>query len=507
MDYACQKQTVTMTCPVMDLREEYAFSGDFVLPEYCPDVAVVLKCIITPYIVNRQWNADQLLLDGNVAVRVLYLDEERQCVRQAEFSQPISCTLRAENVPESAMVQVEVTPEYANCRATSPRRVEVRGAFLIHATARTADNVELLAADQEDGLYLQITQVPVTVPKAWSERMVAVNEVLDFDSELPEAEQLLGGDCQAAVQECKLLTGKAIVKGQLHVHQLYTDDFVKGSTYTLDFTLPFSQILDLDGVDENDLCTAEVTVLSDTQRTALNPAGQNAAMEVSAKLLVQVQAYAPATAEVVLDAYHTGYPAALDTRELPVCVLTGVQRQNAVVQKSLELPGGDLQEIMDVWVQPVPLPSRCEEGKAQLAGRLLISMLVRDAGGSVAYYERPEEFQLEYPAEGDSVQPRFSVMGVQYTVTDNRLDLRVSLAVGMTQWERSSVRPVTAITLQTDRPYPEDRAALKLYFAQPGEKVFAIARQCHSSPAAIRAENDLRDDTVPGKMVLLVPVP
>ena len=119
MDGLLRRQTVTVSRSVLDAREEYLFSGDYVLPEYCPDVAVVLKCRITPRVQNRRISGEQLQLDGTAAVQVLYLDEERQCVREAEFSQPLSCTLRAEGIGESALVRVSMTPEYVNCRATS----------------------------------------------------------------------------------------------------------------------------------------------------------------------------------------------------------------------------------------------------------------------------------------------------------------------------------------------------------------------------------------------------
>lgn len=507
MEQICRKQTVAVSRPVMDVQEEYTLSGDFVLPEYCPDVAVVLKCLITPYIVSRQWSGDQLMLSGTATVRVLYLDEERQCVREAEFSQPVSCTMHADGQPENAMVQITLTPEYANCRATSPRRLEVSGAFLIHASAETAGELELLSACQDDSLYTKTATVRTTAPKTCAERILAINELLDFDSNLPEAEQLLGGECQPSVQECKLLSGKAIVKGQLHIHQLYTDDSRKGSTYVLEYDLPFSQILDVEDVQEGELCTAQVTLLSDTQRLALNSTGQNAALEFTAKLLVQVQVYIEGSAELVTDAFCCRCPAALETQDLQLRALTDVQRQTATVEKDLELPGTDTQEILDIWAQPMALPGRCENGKAILEGRLLICLLVRDADGAVAYYERPEEFRLEYPAQGDTVQPTYTVTGVRYTVAGGHLQLRVQLQMTLTQWEQCCLSVVRDIALQEEQAYPADRAALKLYYAQPGERVFDIARQCHASPASIKAENELREDTLPGKTVLLIPMP
>ncbi len=506
MDNACQKQTVMLSRPVMDIHEEYVLSGDFVLPEYCPDVAVVLKCVLTPYISGRQWNGDQLMLEGTAALRILYLDEERQCVREAEFSQPISCALRGEGNPQGTMVQTELVPAYANCRATSPRRLEVHAAFMIHARGMQAEEQELVSATQEQGVYMQTMPICTTAPKAWAERMTVVNEVLDFDSTLPEAEQLLGGYCEATVQECKLLSGKAIVKGHVFVHQLYTDDSARGSTHVLEYTLPFSQILDVDGVNEGDLATAAVTLLSDTQRTAIGSTGQNTAIEVTVKLLIQVQVHGTTECMLVTDAYHGRFPMELHRRPIPLQCLMGIQRQNAMVQKNMELPSTDMKEILDLWVQPVASPTVCQDGKAQLSGRLLISMLVRLADDSIAYYERPEEFQLEYPIQGDAVDACYRVMGVQYTATDSHLELRVQLAIGMDMWSRQTVEAVDTMTLQEDCAYPAENAAVKLYFAQPGERVWDIARECHASPTALREENDLREDIIQKKTALLIPM-
>ena len=506
MDSLMQKKPVPVSRSVMDAREEYVLSGDFVLPEYCPDVAVVLKCVISPRIQSRQWNGGQLTLDGVAVVRVLYLDEERRCVRAAEFSQPLSCTLQGGGQPDRAPVQVTLTPEYANCRATSPRRLEVRGAFQIHACAESMGEEELLEATEGDGMYTRQTQVTVCAPQATAEKLLSVNEVLDFDDGSPEAEQLLWGDCTAAVLECKLLTGKAIVKGQLHIHSLYTDDSVNGTVYPLHFTVPFSQILDLDGAEEGMPCIACVSVLSDTLRIAPNIDGKNAALEVAAKLLVQCRLYSATTVPLVLDAYRTDCPVELETRELALTDLVGVRYDTAAVQRSVELPADDLTEILDVWVQPLGLSGSCADGTATLSGKMTVSMLVRDRDGTVAYYERPEEYRLEYPAQGTAVQADQAVLGTDYSVVSGKLELRVTLAVTMTERERQEYRVVQQLTPQTERAYPAETAAIKIYYADPGETVWDIARECHTSPEGICRENGVADGALAERTMLIVPV-
>ncbi len=507
MDNLMQKRTVPVTRSVMDAQEEYVLSGDFVLPEYCPDVAVVLKCAISPRIQSRQWNGGQLTLDGTAVVRVLYLDEERRCVRAAEFSQPLSCTLQGGGQPEGVPVQVTLTPEYANCRATGPRRLEVRGAFRIHAVAESTGEEELMETAEGDGqLFTRQTQTTVCFPRASAEKLLTVQEVLDFDVGLPEAEQLLWGDCTAAVQECKLLTGKAIVKGQLHIHCLYTENATEGTVYPLHFTVPFSQILDLDGGEEGMPCVADVSVLSDTMRIVPNIDGKNTALEVMAKLLVQCRLYAAETVSLVLDAYRTDCPVEPETRELALPNITGVHYDTATVQRSMELPVDDLTEILDVWVQPLGLSGACANGTAVLSGKMTVSMLVRDRDGAVAYYERPEELRLEYPAQGTSAQADCTVLGTEYSVVSGKLELRVPLAVTVVERQRQEYRVVQQLHTQTDRAYPSETAAIKVYYAEPGESVWDIARECHTSPAGICQENGVTEEPLAKRTVLIVPM-
>ncbi len=506
MDSRLQKQTVAAMAPLFPQNEELVISSDFVLPEYCPDVAVVLKCIVAPRIQNRQWSSGQLLLDGVTVIRVLYLDEERRCVRSAEFSEPFSVSMRASQATQNPVVCVDILQEYVNCRATSPRRLEVRGAFSVCAAAYTTKPTEIVEAGDSDGFCMRTAQCSCCVPHTAAERVVAINEVLDFPSDLPCAEMLLGGDCYACVQECKVLTGKVIVKGQVYIHQMYTDDTAAGDAYTLHYTLPFSQILDVEDATDGTLCTAEVSILSDIERCCLNAAGQNAAMEVALKLLVQVQTYRCQTVEAVEDVYHRRYLTDAQTQELALRTLVGVQRQQMTVQRSPELPAADLRQIVDVWVQAPPLIGRCEENTVCLDGRMLVCMLVKDADGMVSYYERPEDVHFELDACCDAVAARATVCGVNYTTGESQLDLRVSLAVSAELWRHADCRAVSDVTVHEDEAYPTERASLRLYYAQAGERVWDIARRCHTSPQGICRENGLNTDVLTEKQVLLVPV-
>lgn len=506
MDTLHKKQTVTISRRVLSDTQECAYSADYMLPEYCPDVAVVLKCVATPRVHSRRWSGEQLQVEGVVALRVLYLDEERRCLRVAELSQPFSCTVRVDMPCDGMPAAVELTPKFVNCRAVSPRRLEIRGAFLVQAAACGTAALEMPAFSDDPQLFVRCEEMPLTALHATAEKQLTVTESVDLPHDLPPAEMLLGGDCRAVVRECRLLAGKAIVKGEVCCHYLYTDDTAQGGVYTLDFSLPYSQILDVDGAEEGVPHEAWVSVVADTAHPSVGPDGRNTVLEVGVKLLVQVCLYEPCSLPLVLDAYHSRYPVTLKTGDLSLMAPLGCSRQTAAVTLQVPLPAELPQELADVWVQAYPPVCRCHEGTVTLAGRLPVGLLVRDGDGMLSWLERTEDYSLEYPCIGNEAQGDVQILETRYRVVDGKLELHLTLAVTVYPDRRLMCRPVCEAALQTENPYPADRAAVKLYYAEAGESLWEIGRSCHASASAIAAENGLQADRLEQAGVLVIPL-
>ena len=95
MDLSVMSKRISSTQTLFDDFEEHPVDCDFVLPDYLPDIAAVLKCTMRPMIQTKQMSGDRVMADGTVCMRILYLDEARKCIRTCEFSQPFPLPLRS----------------------------------------------------------------------------------------------------------------------------------------------------------------------------------------------------------------------------------------------------------------------------------------------------------------------------------------------------------------------------------------------------------------------------
>ena len=69
---------VGLTQTVFDDVEERPVDGDFVLPDYLPEITAILKCRMRPVVQSHQISGDRVIADGTVYLQLLYLDEERR---------------------------------------------------------------------------------------------------------------------------------------------------------------------------------------------------------------------------------------------------------------------------------------------------------------------------------------------------------------------------------------------------------------------------------------------
>ena len=506
MDALVNKRSVQLPKRVLDRKEECGISGEYTLPEYCPDIAVVLKCFASPHIQNRQWSGDQLLVDGSADIRVLYLDEDRRCVRSLEFSQPFSCSVRGSGVMDVSAAKLQLSTKYLTCRAVSPRRVEVRGAVVVSAVAECTVSADILEPLNVDGFYVRSESVPLTLPGNMCEKVMSINESLEFDHSLPPAEMLLGGDCKAVIKECKILAGKVIIKGTVHIQQLYTDRWDGGDTYKLSYAIPFSQIVDVQDAREGLSCQSSVQVLSDTERCGVGPDGENSVLEVVVKLLLQVQVYHPCEVPLMLDAFHCRFPVEAKMEEMRVHAFVDQRYEDTNSSTLLSLPAGQWADVMDVWVQPQDAQDECIDGAIIRRGRLLIGCIVRDIDGEISCYESVEEYTLESPVNTNHATMHPSVTDVKCHIRDGKVEVLIHWNVCITEMRLERRDVLSSLRLIEDAPYPKSKANMLLYYAGGGESLWDIGRSCHTAPQEIAHENNLSGDQIEEACVLIVPI-
>lgn len=488
---------------VCDERDERPIDGEFTLPDYCPEVAAVLKCLVEPMIQTRQIAGDRVTAEGVVLIRVLYLDEERTQVYACDFSQPFSSTFALKKaVGPTPSCDMTARTEYVNCRATGPRRLDIHGAFSLRLRMLCAGTETLLSPPEDGGLCVRTQTVTATVPAAAAEKSFTVSEVLDIGGRAPVAALLRTG-CAVQTEPPTRLPGKLVLKGLLTMDNVYRTE--TGDIETVTHEIPFDQLLDIEGLKEDMLCDVRPSVSAREVRVTPNQAGANTLLSVTVKLNVGVTAYAAGEASVVTDAFSVRYPVRAEKKPLAFTALREIDTARHTVREQVELPE-DVERVLDVWVDaPTAAQSRDENGTA-VCGQLNMCMLARDRAGQIGYYERTADYRLPVADADGERECRVMPLHTDYAPGAGMLSVTVTLSLTCLRQTTETPECVTALSADENEAYPPRKAALKLYYADAGESVWDIAKACRAPAAAIGGENGLTGETVPEKRLLLIPL-
>ncbi len=491
----CENGTIAAECTV---------DADCLLLDYCPDIAAVLKCTMTPAVLARRWSGDKLLVEGQAAVRVLYLDEGRKCVRTFECVQPFSCTLQGDE-GSNTLPYVTVKVNYLNCRAVSPRRMDVHGTLTASCKNDKKRTVELLSAIEGDAVYSKKDAVSYSVTVGSAEKNFSVSEMADLGVSKPPAECIIKTTCTPVVDSVKLMTDKAIVKGKVVLDTLYTASVSEGTTACATHEFPFGQILDMEGVTETNNGVAHIDVLTCEVQIVPDQNGNATLLAVNIKLCLRLDATCEQEVAFVADAYAGNYPCHTEVTQFSAEKLLFSRQDSTSLKEVLDLPSDTVAEIVDLWCEVVSLATRTEQQHAYVDGRLQISMLAKDREGCISYYEHMGDFVLQFADVCDRLTAEVCITDTEFAVVGGKIEIRLELCSVRCGYAGKQCKALCGFEPAAE-PYEDEKAALRICRAKRGDSVWEIAKTYHTAVDAVLEENAITGDCLSEDMLLLIPL-
>lgn len=510
MDYALSKKTLSVSETVFEGCLEQPIDLDFSLPDYCPDIQRILKCRVYPKIYTRNISGDRLEVEGAAEVKIMYLDAVKKSVRCSEQTIPFSCSFTMKTTPQNAIVKTMVKPEYLNCRALSPRRLDIHGAFSICASVMCKTEREFADAITGDDIQCKTRSIPLSSLAGFGQQQFTATDEIMLGGGKPPVESILRTDVQVVTTDCKAIANKLMLKGDIGIKMLYLADLDTGATEVLDYVVPFSEIVDVDGVDDGCICDVNVEVLTYDIRSKGDMMDKTPSIDIEVKLAATAVAYTTEEVTVITDAYSTMYDLNMVFSQTMLSNVKKQFKETCISKSTVETGSDEISRIIDLWNEPCTITVTEEENQLIASGKVNICILALNSEEIPFYAERVVDFTHPL-GEGSltemTVQSMAQVTSISYRLNGaNTLDLRSEIRMEISMFKKKSLRTVTEVTADEEHVRQRDtKAALTLYYAGHGESVWNIAREYSVSCDAVMAENELTDDKVLQGRMLLIP--
>lgn len=512
MDYKLNRETLTMNEIIFDGCQEQPVDLDFNLPDYCPDIQRILKCQVYPCVTNKNVLGERLELEGHATVKVLYLDSGGFSVRCCESTNPFSASITLKQPTDNAMVYTKTRVEYINCRATSPRRLDIHGAFSVCAKVLNCANNEIVSDIAGDKIQQQKSSISASRVAGYCQQQFTVGEVLEISEGKPAAETIVRTSAAANVQDFKIVANKLIVKGEIILKLLYSSSMDEAALEAMEYAVPYSQMLDCDGISEDCTCSIKVNVVSHNIQIKSDSSGENMLFEAEFKLFANVIAYQDTKITVVKDAYSTEYELDIDYQQQTIDQLQELISDTCVQKYTFDFDDTGISKVIDIWNEVSTVNAEEADGKIQYSGKINICVLALNEENTPFYFERMVDFTCahDWSKMPDNVHcdADVSVDDLSYRIVNNsEIELKAELKLSACVYSQDSSKIISNVTADETKPKVKDSsAALTIYYADAGESLWNIARTYCTSVSAIQAENELTEERIENRGMLLIPM-
>lgn len=511
MSFKVNREIISSDEVIYDGFQEQAVEFDCILPDYYPNIFKVLKCIVTPCIVSKNISENRINYELVVKANILYQSENSNVVNCIEQKMVFSKSVDAGEELSDAEIRLIPVVDYVNCRAVNQRRLDIRGAISIKISVTGERMQEVISDSYGMNIQLKKEDVSVVGKKLVKEKHISVSEDIDTGYGKPTIKSIIRSDCIVSSVDRKIIANKVIVNGEVRSCLLYCSTEENGNSLEkMEFTLPFSQIMDVEGIDESYDCTVYANILGCELSPKENTEGETKTISAQIDICLAVTAVRKNNIRIVSDAYSTTHPC--DCIKSECCVRTSPERCCEIhIEKIIvKTEDNDISSVCDAWSRVKNSSVIVDVGNESitLAIKLSNCVIACDSGGKTVVLDNEHTLEHKFSCKGindkTTVISDIDIVSVAYNIDDSgNIELKCEVRICVNIRKVYRFNAVTDITIDDTCEKKQEDYALKMYFADEGETLWDIAKKYSTSIEAIMEENDCSENC--GK-ILLIPI-
>ena len=491
MDVNFQNREVSCLSPALREIQNSEQTQEIKLTEGMPDVGRIISAWGQPILRGKEWGTDTLNYTGGMMVWVLYAPEDGSPERCVEGWIPFQLRWDIpEELPEG-QIRLRLLPRLVDARSVSPRKILVRAGMAVSAEAFVPTHIPVPELEgAPDGVELLRRTYPVRLMKEAGEKSFVMDEELAMPDNLPRPEQIIYYCVEPKVSDRKVLSEKVVFRGNANLHTLYRGE--DAQLHSWDFDLPFSQYAELSG-EYGPEALADFALCPTSMELELDDEGR---LRFKCGVAAQYGITDREQLSVVEDAYSPNRDLTIQTQTLELPAILENRRETAYAQGNLSVnTAADLRFLPDF-----PKQKYRDSGVAlELPG--VFQSLFYGEDGSLGAATVRWEGSLSLSADENTL---LTAVPAPASVQASAGSVKAELPLELASAAKQQLPVVTGLTLGEERRPDPSRPCLILRRVG-SESLWQLAKEAHSTTAAIREANGLQNEPAPGQL-LLIPV-
>lgn len=507
MDFSLSKCNISNIASVCDSNISQNIDSDIALPEYIDDIETVLSCTLTGEIESSNFNDGRVTVEGIGLIRLIYTSKSGT-LHCFETAVPFSRFAETPNITPEDCLGVSAQTQYVNCRLVNPRRFDVHGNIVLRINASRIINHEIVSSALGAALQTKTQSFEISNACCVNEKSFTLNEMLEISPDLPPIAQIISITASPDIADTKLISQKALVKGDMTVNLVYLADEKESRVCKTEFILPISQVTETPGSDEGCRCITKATVNAVSCEIRADSDGATRLVDITVNARARISVYKDEEINAVTDVYSTEYETECEIKKLETRHIREQFTDTCLCRNSFSSPGKEIKEIVAIMTRDLTCEAACRDNRLIISGTVRAGLIVEYRDGEIGFIEKQldYEYSREETCENVICDKSVRVNASSFFLTSpTNADVRVEIEIEACIFETHYITPVVGISVKEDCIKKPCRTALTLYYPSENESVWNIAKRYNTTVSAIIDENQLADGVIESGRMLLIP--
>ena len=490
--------------------------GDIIAPDSKPDVSEVLCCHGKVRMKDVRVGDDRINLSGDLDLIILYSSEKGEdAIYAMKSSLPIEDILYMDGLEKDMQVKLDTTLEHLDCQVINDRKLGIKAVIGLTASAQRNHKVNVVVPTEGNGMAFLEDKLRMEEVVVEKKEGFTVKEEVTLPQTVPAVGEILNCDFNLSDQEVRPMDGKVMIRSNLTVDVLYTDDQGTGTVHTWNEKIPFNGYLEADGITPKSTVEVDLTIDEASVKTCLDDDGEPRVLDVNASIMGEMTAWDGTEKTVVTDAYAPGMETEVMRENVTYPVNIGRTKNQFSMKEKITLEENErsMMQAAKTWGSLHIQDVSAQEDMIQVEGVLNAEILYfcQEDAHAICMIKRGVPFSQKIEMKGVSAEDEVNVKGnieeMDFQIlSDREGELFASVLLQAEAQRQEAAQLVTDIRMKNTDGTQRPMAGAVIYKVQPGDSLWTIAKHYDTTIERILMVNDIEDpDKIyPGQKLLIV---
>lgn len=476
-----------------------------IVPDTEPDILQIIAAGPLLYVQEKSCQEGLVKAAGSVNCCISYISTEGHTPHRINAAVPFSFSRELGNMGEEDRAEVTVKVLSASASMINPRKVSVK--IQVEVFRRVyhkcvQEYAERLISGDDDGVCSRGDTVDVSLLTDVVSKRIVVGDEIRLDGErLDSSCVIIRADTLWEIEDTKIMANKVMVRG--HVESRIAAVCGDGSLSCRNrYTIPFSQMIEIDGITPDDEAELEYRPLRDEiEITSSSDGGDVMRFTFTAEAQCRMRR------QMKISAVRDAYSMKWESSCAETWLLEGGCRSAALtlpVKETVPLDAG-IEKVIDIFVTPADAVIKEKERETGIG--FYFTFIGQQADGAPAVCTRRiyAGGEAEAPigsggwCSGECLHPEWELNGEEASVS---FEARIS------RYESSRRASCVISDMTVDREKARtggSRASVIVRSADKSDSIWNIAKAYGTYPRVIAAANRMAEDEeiAAGRLILI----